>query len=120
MSSNIRIQRICGYCGNEFEARTTVTQFCGDACAKKAYKAKQKAAKIENSNQETRRIIAMPIEEIKANEFLTIPEVSKLIRISRRTVYRLIEKGELKAGKLGRRTIIKRSDIDRIFEQPKH
>ena len=38
MSSNIFVQRICEECGNEFTARTTVTRFCGDRCAKRAYK----------------------------------------------------------------------------------
>ncbi|MFA6334291.1 MAG: CHC2 zinc finger domain-containing protein [Bacteroidales bacterium] len=30
MGSNIRVQRICQYCGKEFTARTTVTKYCGD------------------------------------------------------------------------------------------
>ncbi len=29
MSSNIKLQRICQHCGNEFTAKTTVTQYCG-------------------------------------------------------------------------------------------
>ena len=46
MSSNIAIQRICQHCGKEFTARTTVTQYCSDDCAKRAYKARIKAAKF--------------------------------------------------------------------------
>ena len=38
MSSNIFSQRICEECGNQFTTRTTVTRFCGDRCAKRAYK----------------------------------------------------------------------------------
>src|SRR5690554_6590748 len=29
MSSNIRITRVCQFCGNSFTAKTTVTKFCG-------------------------------------------------------------------------------------------
>uniref|UniRef100_UPI0028B10B01 hypothetical protein n=1 Tax=Sphingobacterium multivorum TaxID=28454 RepID=UPI0028B10B01 len=43
MSSNIKIKKICQQCGQEFIARTTVTKYCGDNCAKKAYKVKVSA-----------------------------------------------------------------------------
>ena len=69
MSSNIKVQRICQHCGNEFTARTTVTQYCSDTCSKRAYKARIKAAKIESSNKETQQIKTRPIEELKAKEF---------------------------------------------------
>ena len=38
MSSNIRITRACQYCGDSLTAKTIVTKFYGDNCAKKAYK----------------------------------------------------------------------------------
>lgn len=43
MSSNIKIKKNCQHCGQEFIARTTVIKYCGDYCAKKAYKAKNAA-----------------------------------------------------------------------------
>lgn len=105
MSSNIKVQRICQHCGNEFTARTTVTRYCSDTCSKRAYKARLKAAKIEASNKETKRTKTQPIEELKAKVFLSIAETCKLVGISRRTVYRMIERGELITGKAGKRTI---------------
>lgn len=120
MSSNIKIQRICQHCGNEFTARTTTTQYCGDACSKRAYKARVKVSKIEASNKQTQRIKNQPIEELKAKAFLSIADTCKLIGISRRTVYRMIERGELITGKAGKRTIIRRSDLEQLlFEQPR-
>jgi excisionase family DNA binding protein len=118
MSSNIRVNRICEFCSTEFEAKTTVTKYCGDTCAKKAYKARKRAEKIEVSKKETKEVITRPIEEIRAKEFLSITETCKLVGVSRRTVYRCIERGDLIAGKLGKRTIIKRSEIDKLFEPP--
>lgn len=118
MSSNIQVQRICQHCGNEFTARTTVTQYCGDTCAKRAYKARLKNSKIENSNKETVRIKTKPIEELKAKEFLTVKDVASLLNCSLRSVYYQIESGNIKAVNLGQRiTRIKRSELDRIFEQ---
>ena len=115
MSSNIQIQRICQHCSNEFTARTTVTQFCSDRCSKRAYKARIKSAKIESSNKETQLIISKPIEEIKSKAFLSISETCKLIGISRRTLYRMIERKELVIGKAGKRTIIRRSDLEQLL-----
>jgi len=120
MSSNIQVQRICQHCGKEFTARTTVTQYCSDTCSKRAYKARLRVSKIEASNKQTQRIKNQPIEELKAKAFLSIADTCKLIGISRRTVYRMIERGELITGKAGKRTIIRRSDLEQLlFEQPR-
>jgi len=119
MSSKIEVQRICQQCGNEFTARTTVTQYCSNTCSKRAYKARLKAAKIESSNTETQRIKSEPIEELKAKEFLSVTQVSKLIGCSRQNVYNLINTGKLKATNiLLKKTIVKRSDLDKLFKKP--
>ena len=115
MSSNIEVQRICEYCGKVFTARTTKTRFCSHICNSRAYKASLKNLKVELSNNETQRIISKPIEELKTKPFLSIAETCSLLGISRRTVYRMLERGELKAGKAGKRTIIQRSEIDKLF-----
>ncbi|GAB3909109.1 helix-turn-helix domain-containing protein [Larkinella knui] len=119
MSSNLRIIRICEQCGIEFEARKTTSKTCSDDCAKRAYKARKRAEKVEGSNKQVERIKAKPIEDLKAQVYLTVDETARLIRISRRTLYRMNERGELRFVKLGRRTVIPRLDIDRLFEQPK-
>ncbi len=116
MSSNIKVKRICQYCGKEFTARTTVTKYCSHQCANKAYKARKRNKKTQTANEETRRIISQPIEELKAKEFLSINEVCKLIGISRRTIYRLIERGDLTKIKIGSRTVIKRSTLNSLVD----
>jgi len=116
MSSNIEVQRICQHCGKEFTARTTVTQYCSDNCAKRAYKTRVKAAKIEASNTETRIKRTQPIEELKVKEFLTVREVARLLNCSLRSAYYYIDRGSLKAVNLGQRiTRVKRSEIDKLF-----
>ena len=119
MSSKIEVQRICQHCGNEFTARTTVTQYCSNTCSKRAYKARLKVSKIEASNKQTQRIKNQPIEELKAKEFLTVREVARLLNCSVRSAYYYIESGTIKAVNLGQRiTRVKRSEIDKLFEQP--
>jgi excisionase family DNA binding protein len=119
MSSTIQVQRICQHCGNEFTARTTVTQYCSHECSRRAYKAKARGIKVEASKQETQRIRTQPMEVLKAREFLSVQQVSKLIGCSRQTVYELINSGKLHAVNLKeKKTIVRRSDIDRLFDQP--
>lgn len=119
MSSNIKVQRVCEHCGKEFTARTTVTRTCSDYCAKRLYKQKQRTKKIETSNKETLAIKTKPIEELKAKEFLTVREVATLLSCSIRSVYYYIENGNIEAVNLGQRiTRIKRSALDKLFENP--
>lgn len=50
-------------------------------------------------------------------EFLTVAEAAEYLRISRASLYKIIKAGTIKATSLGKRkTIIKRSDIDKLFE----
>lgn len=72
MSSNISITRICQHCNKAFTAKTTVTKFCGDKCAKAAYKAKKRKNKIEASNAETEKRQNEAIDTVKQKTFLTV------------------------------------------------
>jgi excisionase family DNA binding protein len=119
MSSNIRIIKICLQCGKEFEARKTTTRTCSDNCAKNYYKARLRAVKIEASNRETLHTRLKPIEDLKAKEFLTVQDIATLINSSTKAVYRLIHQGIIKAVNLSaRKTLIKRSDLDKLFQDP--
>ena len=115
MSTNIEVQRVCEYCRKEFTARTTVTRYCSHTCNSRAYKHKIKELKVTVSNKETKRIVSKPLEELIVKPFLSISETCSLLGISRRTIYRMVQKGDLKAGKVGKRTIIQRSEIDKLF-----
>ena len=117
MSSNIEIERICQHCNKDFIAKTTVTRYCSDDCAKKAYKARKRAEKIGVSVAETQQIRQKPIEDLKAREFLTVKNVAQLLNCSVRSVYCYIESGKINATNIGERlTRVKRSEIDKLFE----
>lgn len=118
MSSNIFLQRICEHCSKEFTARTTVTKFCSDNCAKRSYKSRKRAEKIEKSNTETLLIKNKPLEDVKAKEFLSVKDIALLLGCSTRTAYRLIDKGKINAVNLSERlTRVKRSELNKIMEQ---
>ena len=46
------------------------------------------------------------------HEFLTVPEVAKLLRISRNLVYELVAQGVLPSIRLGRRILVPRDLLD--------
>jgi excisionase family DNA binding protein len=119
MSSNIKIQRICEHCNNEFTARTTVTRFCSHKCASAAHKQKVRDSKVDVSNRKTQQIKNQSIDILKAKEFLTVRDVATLLNSSIRTVYRWIEQGNIKAVNIAqRKTLVKRSDLDKLFKDP--
>jgi excisionase family DNA binding protein len=79
----------------------------------------KRAEKVQKSNTETKQIKTKPIEELKAKEFLTVRDIATLLNCSVRSVYYYIESGTIKATNLGQRiTRVKRSEIDKLFEQP--
>lgn len=120
MTSKIEVIRICEFCDNEFIAKTTVTRFCCHKCAQKAYKRRQKAKKISKTEQAVKVqkdiLQGNPIlETVQKKDFLSIKETALLIGLSERTIHRLIKAEKLKVTKIGRRTIIHKTAIDKLF-----
>ena len=115
MSSNMRVPKVCQLCGVEFVARTTTTQYCGDHCAKRAYKLRQRESKLKQVSPIANQILEFNQDQIKNKDFLSLAETSKLLGASRMTIYRQIKIGNINAAKLGIRTIIKRSEIEKLF-----
>ena len=122
MSTRISIPKICQHCGNSFIARTTVTKYCGDNCAKRAYKKRKRDEKIQASIEETKQQMqgmqipqTMQTQDILTKQYLSVQEAANLLGASRWTIQRMIKRDQLKSAKLGRRTIIARSEIDNLF-----
>lgn len=118
MSSNIQITRICEFCQNKFTAKTTKTQYCSLKCSSRAYKARTRQSKINQSDRQTEIAENPNLEIIKSKDFLNVNQVSLLFGISRRTIYRIISRGELDIAKFGSRTVIRRCDLDGFFSLP--
>lgn len=128
MSSNLHIPKVCQLCGKAFVARTTTTKYCGDTCSKKAYKIRMREQKVqaslEQSHQEMQSLQSLQNLQssqkptaipLNAKEFLSVQDAAALIGASRWTIQRLIKSSKIKATKIGRRTIISRSEIDKLF-----
>jgi excisionase family DNA binding protein len=118
MSSNIRIVKTCGFCKNEFIAKTTVTQCCSDACAKRFYKLKKRNSKIAQAElkSEFKRepkayITEIEIEAVRAKEYLSLKEAAFLLNITPLTLRRWILAGKVFSKKIGKKHHINRSAI---------
>ncbi|MFH7010820.1 helix-turn-helix domain-containing protein [Flavobacterium sp. FlaQc-52] len=119
MSSNISVYRICGFCSSEFLAKKTTTKYCSLRCASKDYKRRLKNQKIESSNLQTIKIKNQPLIELKDKEFLTVKQLALLLGFSVKTVYRLINTKRINAYNFSeRKTLIRRCDINALFEKP--
>lgn len=115
MSSNIRIEKTCEWCGKQFTAQTTVTRFCSKRCSEHSYKERMRQRKIHNT-------LSLPtptptLSAIKEKDYLTVAEAGQILGMTRQGVYKLIQRGDLTASKLSSRlTLIKRSSIDAMLE----
>lgn len=119
MSSNIEITRVCEHCKQDFIARTTSTRYCSHKCNNAAYKEKLKEAKILKSRLETELAKAQSVIETKIKAFYTIDDLSQIFGLSKRTFYRIIERGELPSAKLGGKTFVKKEAIEDLFKTEK-
>ena len=114
-TTNMRIERTCEYCKNSFIAQKVTTRYCSNLCNSRDYKKRMREKKIgiviEEDSYKNKGFD--PI--IKEKEFLSIKEVCMLLGASRWTVYRMIDSGQVKAVKIGWKTIIERNEINKLF-----
>ena len=119
MSSNLRIKRICAWCGKEFIAQKTTTACCSKQCANALYKKRKRDEAIKANNQIVeKKIEEKPIERIKDKPFLTITETAIYLGVTRPTVYGYIKRSELKVIRLGFKYLLNKEDIDALFNNP--
>jgi len=131
MSSNIKIPKFCQYCGQAFVAQTTTTRYCSKTCNSRHYKQKKREEKVQAALQQEmntpsqmeqmQTLQTLPIKvgnhvNLRVKEFLSVQEAADLVGASRWTIQRMIKREQIKVGKLGRRTIIPRTEIDNLFK----
>jgi predicted DNA-binding protein (UPF0251 family) len=117
MSSNFTIKRKCVHCKKTFDAKTTVTRFCGRLCNKRHNSAKQRNEKLEAEKQQPIILSARMTQLVQDVEFLDTQKAALLLGVSRNLIYHLINTGKLKAYNLSiRKTIVLKKDIDLLFQ----
>lgn len=114
MSSNIKIERICEWCGNRFMAQTTVTRFCSKRCSEHSYKERMRQKKMALSNMETSQCNLD--RKSKDKDFLTPTETAQYLGVGRTYIYDCINRGKIKMTRIGRKTLISKADIQAMFD----
>lgn len=114
MSSNIKVERICEWCGKKFIAHTTVTRFCSKRCSERSYKERFRQKKMAVSNQETATNAAN--NKWRDKDFLTPTQAAELLGIGRMSIYRYIRNGKIKVVRFERKTLISKADIQAMFD----
>ncbi|GAK89006.1 putative transposase [Nonlabens ulvanivorans] len=116
-----------------FVAQKTTTKYCGHTCASRAYKQRKREEKVQTalseqinnskptSSENLQTLQTLPTQagnhiNLRDKEFLSITEAADLLGASRWTIQRMIKRNQLSIAKLGRRTIIKRTEIDNLFK----
>jgi putative molybdopterin biosynthesis protein len=56
---------------------------------------------------------------MKNEQYYTIEEVAKMLKVAYLTVYRWIQSGKLNANKAGKQYRIKKTDLDKFIERQK-
>ena len=114
MASNINIQKKCEWCGKLFIAHKISTRCCSRRCANLAYKEKTRQKRVSEFQTMVNQQIEK--EDCIDKDFFTPSEAAKYIGISRATFYRYLETNLIKSVQLKRKTIIRKRDIEALFD----
>ena len=116
-TSNIRIKKVCEWCGKEFEAQKCSTRFCCKRCAEHAYKDRQRQQRKQKTEAKViETIIREKEKSVEDKVYLSVQETADLIGVKRNAVYQLIYRGKLKAFRLTSRvTRICKTDIEHLL-----
>ena len=116
-TTNIRIKKVCEFCGAEFEAQKVTTRYCSKRCSERAYKKRQRIQLVEsNESADSSDRENQSVGAVNLREYLEPKEVAVLLGMTSRTVYNLIYRGQLKAAHLSNRmTLIRKSDVEAMI-----
>lgn len=127
MSSNIRIKKVCHHCDKTFIAKTTVTKFCSDDCAKRNYKKRQKEQKVTTAILETNESInekhfqpkpattLLPSVEHLQRDWVNAQHMAELLGVAERTFFRLLKDPVMPRLKIGRKLLFNKQEVFEYF-----
>ena len=113
----ITYQKHCEFCGSVFTARTAATRFCSHLCSQKAYKVTrrrilEKEVGKAYQEEEARR----SIEHFDKLCVMTPRLAAEYLSVGKSTIYRYIKSGQIKILKLPTKTLIRKADLDSLFQ----
>lgn len=112
----MKILKKCLTCGAEFIASKMSNKYCCRECERDA--SRKREAKRKKSVRESEKEAALDKERdaVASRPFLTPSDVALLLDMSVSTVYRCFYSGIIKAVRIRRKTLVRREDLDKYFE----
>lgn len=109
----MKILKKCLTCGTDFVATKMSSKYCCRKCERVAQR-KREAEKRENARENASADIP---SELETKQFLTPKDIAKLLNVGLTTVYRYFYSGMLKAVRVRRHTLVRRSDLEKFFDE---
>ena len=116
MSSNLQIPKQCVFCQEFFTAKKTTTQCCSKQCSNALYKQRRRNQRINDIK--SLHLIKPYVHTssiLIEKEVMSVRDVSKLLGISRCTVYRYLKEGILKRTQIWGKSFILRNELMKLL-----
>lgn len=112
------INKLCEYCGKEFQASRQDTLYCSHDCNRKAYReAKRKEVIALTETLVSKKKIEQAVVDLSDREYLSISEAAKVLGWCKQSVYNYCHKGIIPAKRISQRTtLIRKKDIESLFD----
>lgn len=107
-------QKTCEYCGKQFTAQKSSTRFCSKSCADRANK--ERIRKWTQTVVETKDRIETIQNSQSFGDILSPRTLALYLGVSLRTSYRYLENGMIPAITTNKKTFVRRSDVDKLFD----
>lgn len=107
-------QKTCEYCGKQFTAQKSSTRFCSKSCADRANK--ERIRKGTQTVVETKDRIETIQNSQSFGDILSPRTLALYLGVSLRTAYRYLENGMIPAITTNKKTFVRRSDVDKLFD----
>ena len=107
-------QKTCEYCGKQFTAQKSSTRFCSKSCADRANK--ERIRKWTQTVVETKDRIETIQNSQSFGDIISPRTLALYLGVSLRTAYRYLENGMIPAITTNKKTFVRRSDVDKLFD----
>ena len=114
----MEIEKKCAHCGKVFMVHKVTTRYCCNACRKAESRVRERESKKKALVLDEKEPISN-VKTVEVKPLLSPMELAAILGVSRASVYRYFAAGTIKAVKFRNRTLIRWSDVERVFEEAK-
>lgn len=123
----MEIVKKCEWCHKTFIGQMVTARFCSSKCCNQAYRYKRYVQSGKCTPPDSTidlSTLSRRVDEkkqfndtLKDKQFLSPAEAAELLGVCRSTIYNYLGQHELKAKQFRGKTVIRRSDIEKLFDE---